>query len=209
VLLAAVQTSLDGNIRRSVPARAPDYFVLDIPRDRLPEFRATVLGQAPGATIEAVPTLRGAILAYGPKEHPTVVSQLDDLPDGAWALRGERGLTYAERLPDGNSLTAGKWWPAGYDGEPLVSVDADLAKAAGLKLGDYLTIGLLGVERRARIANFRRIDWDSMGFNYVLVFSPNALEDAPHNLAATVELPRGTAAGGLCAASCARSRRAR
>src|SRR3546814_15027898 len=66
-------------------------------------------------------------------------------------------------------------------GEPLVSVDAGLAQAAGLEVGDYLTVGLLGVERRARIANLRRIDWESMGFNYVLIFSPNALQDAPHN----------------------------
>ncbi|HEY6815469.1 MAG TPA: FtsX-like permease family protein, partial [Croceibacterium sp.] len=197
VLLAAVQTSLDGNIRRSVPARAPDYFVLDIPRDRLPEFRAAVEARAPGATVDAVPTLRGAILAYGSKDDPVVVSQLKEVPDGAWALRGERGLTYAEDLPDGNSLVAGEWWPARYDGEPLVSVDADLALAAGLEVGDYLTIGLLGVERRARIANLRRIDWESMGFNYVLVFSPNALADAPHNLAATIELPAGTSASGL------------
>ena len=197
VLLAAVQTSLDGNIRRSVPARAPDYFVLDIPRDRLTEFRAMVLQQSSDAKIEAVPTLRGAILAYGPKDRPTVVSQLEVLPEGAWALRGERGLTYSANLPEGNSLVAGAWWPAGYDGEPLVSVDADLARAAGLRIGDYLTVGLLGVERRARIANLRRIDWESMGFNYVLVFSPNAIEDAPHNLAATVELPPGRAAGGL------------
>jgi putative ABC transport system permease protein len=36
-----------------------------------------------------------------------------------------------------------------------------------------------------------------MGFNYVLVFSPNAIEDAPHNLAATIELPRGRSTNGL------------
>jgi putative ABC transport system permease protein len=197
VLLAAVQTSLDGNIRRSVPAVAPDYFVLDVPRDRLAEFRATVEEHAPGANVEAVPTLRGAILAYGPKEDPQIVSELEQLPEGAWALRGERGLTYAERLPDGNSLVAGRWWPADYDGEPLVSVDFELAQAAGLEIGDYLTVGLLGVERQARIANLRRIDWESMGFNYVLVFSPNAIADAPHNLAATVELPPGRPAAGL------------
>lgn len=197
VLLAAVQTSLDGNIQRSVPARAPDYFVLDVPRDRLPEFEATVLEHSHGAKIEAVPTLRGAILAYGPKDRPTLVSELEEVPEGAWALRGERGLTYSEVLPDGNSLTAGEWWPADYQGEPLVSVDANFAQAAGLKVGDYLTIGLLGVERQARIANLRRIDWESLGFNYVLVFSPNALEDAPHNLAATIELPAGSEAGGL------------
>lgn len=197
VLLAAVQTSLEGNIMRSVPQRAPDYFVLDIPRDRLGEFENTVRRHAPDAEVEAVPTLRGAILAYGAADNPTVVSELDELPEGAWALRGERGLTYAERLPDGNSLVAGEWWREGYAGEPLVSVDAELARAAGLEIGDYLTVGLLGVERTARVANLRRIDWESMGFNYVLVFSSNALSDAPHNLAATVSLPEGAAAAGL------------
>ena len=197
MLLAAVQTSLDANIRRSVPQQAPDYFVLDIPKDRLGEFEAAVHAQAPSAAIEAVPTLRGAILAYGPKDRPQVVSELEELPEGAWALSGERGLTYSDSLPQGNSLVEGEWWPADYAGEPLVSVDADLAQAAGLKVGDYLTIGLLGTERRARIANLRRIDWESMGFNYVLVFSRNALADAPHNLAATVDLPQGISAGGL------------
>lgn len=194
VLLAGVQSSLDANIARSVPARAPDYFVLDVPRDRLAEFEATVRAHAPGAAIEAVPTLRGAILAYGPEGRQQIVSELEELPEGAWALRGERGLTYSDSLPEGNSLVAGEWWPEEYDGEPLVSVDADLAQAIGLRIGDYLTVGLLGVERRARIANLRRIDWESLGFNYVLVFSRNALADAPHNLAATVELPEGTSA---------------
>ncbi|MEO6552312.1 MAG: FtsX-like permease family protein [Croceibacterium sp.] len=197
VLLAAVQTALDGNIRRSVPERAPDYFVLDIPKARLAAFEAAVLSSAPGARIDAVPTLRGAILAYGPKDRQIRVARLKQLPQGAWALRGERGLTYAEGLPRGNVLTEGQWWPPNYAGEPLVSVDAALAEAAGLKVGDYLTIGLLGVERQARIASLRRIEWETMGFNYVLVFSPNTLRDAPHNLAATIELPPGASAGGL------------
>jgi putative ABC transport system permease protein len=125
------------------------------------------------------------------------VADLKQLPEGAWALTGERGLTYADAVPEGNALTAGKWWGPNYTGEPLVSIDENLAKALKLKLGDYLTIGLLGVERSARIASFRRIDWDSMGFNYVLVFTPNAIADAPHNLAATIDLPPGAQAGGL------------
>ena len=197
VLLAAVQTSLDGNIRRSVPERAPDYFVLDVPRDGVGRFELLVEDNAPGAQVRSVPTMRGAILAYGPKDAMTRVSELEELPEGAWALSGERGLTYAEALPEGNTLTAGEWWPQGYSGEPLVSVDEQLALAAGLEVGDYLTIGLLGVERQARIASLRRIDWESLGFNYVLVFSPNAIADAPHNVAATIELPAGTTAGGL------------
>lgn len=191
VLLAVVQTSLEANIASRVPQRAPDYFMLDLPRDRAAEMERIVLAAAPQAKVRQVPALRGAILAYGPEDAMTRVADLKEIPENAWPLRGERGLTYSATLPEGNSLTAGQWWPKNYTGEPLVSVDEELAKAIDLKLGDKITIGVLGVERSARIASFRRIDWDSMGFNYVLVFSPNTLADAPHNLAATIDLPAG------------------
>ncbi|MBS0480800.1 MAG: FtsX-like permease family protein [Proteobacteria bacterium] len=197
VTLAAVQTSLDANIAARVPQRAPDYFVLDVPRDRADAFRAAVAHQAPQARVRLVPSLRGAILAYGPADRMTRVADLKAVPEDAWALRGERGLTYSDSVPEGNSVTAGQWWPAGYAGPPLVSVDEKLANTLGLHIGDSLTISLLGVERTARIAALRRIDWDSMGFNYVLVFSPNAISDAPHNLAATINLPPRTDKGGL------------
>ncbi len=197
VLLASVQTSLNGNIQRSVPAIAPDYFVLDLPKDRVEDFEQLIEERVPGSMIEATAVLRGAILAYGPEDDPTIVSELEETPEGAWGLRGERGLTYSDRLPEGNSLTEGEWWDADYDGEPLVSVDAETATAAGLQIGDIITVGVLGVERTARIANFRRIDWESLGFNYVFIFSPNALEDAPHNVAATVAFPTGADPGNL------------
>lgn len=198
VLLAAVQTSIDGTVARRVPAQAPDYFVLDLPKDRAAAFGDLVEARAPGSDVRTVPALRGAILAYGPKQSMTRVASLGkDLREGAWALRGERGLTYADAVPEGNTVVAGKWWPKDYADEPLVSVDEDLANAIGLDVGDYLTIGVLGVERTARIASLRRIDWQTMGFNYVLVFSPNTLRDAPHNLAATIELPEGANKSGL------------
>jgi putative ABC transport system permease protein len=197
VLLAVIETSLSANIARRIPASAPDYFVLDVPRDRLAAFESAVRQTAPGASIRAVPALRGAILAYGPAESMTRVADLKAIPENAWALRGERGLTYADQVPEGNSVTEGQWWPQGYSGAPLVSVDERLQDALDLKLGDMITISLLGVERTAKIASFRRIDWDSMGFNYVLVFSANAISDAPHNLAATIDIPPGAAKAGL------------
>ena len=197
VLIAGVQTSLEANIRQTVPARAPDFFVLDVPRDRAGELRDAVLQTVPGAAVRMVPNLRGRILAYGPRDHMTRVADLKEIPDDAWALRGERGLTYSVGVPEGNTVTAGAWWPEFYRGEPLVSLDQRFADAVGLKVGDYITIGLLGVERTARIAALRRIDWDAMGFNFVLVFSPNTLANAPHNLAATIEAKPGTSASGL------------
>ncbi|MBX7495326.1 FtsX-like permease family protein [Qipengyuania sp. 6B39] len=191
VLLAAVQSAIDGNIESRVPAQAPDYFVLDIPRDRVTEFEQLVKEADPAADWRTVPALRGSVLAFGPEGAMTRTAELEEIPDGAWPLRGERGLTYADTVPDGNTLTKGEWWGPFYSGEPLVSIDEDFAEAAGLEIGDMLTFGVLGVEKQARIASFRRIDWESMGFNYVFVLSPNSLADVPHNLAGTIELSDG------------------
>lgn len=189
VLLAAVQSAIDGNIQQRVPQEAPDYFVLDVPRDKEPRLFELVQADFPKAGIRTVPTMRGAVLAYGPKDKMVRVADLKELPEGAWGLRGERGLTYADTIPQGNRVVAGEWWSPFHKGEPLVSIDVELAKAAGLKVGDYITVGILGVERTARIANLREIDWESMGFNFILVFSRNAISDAPHNLVASIDLP--------------------
>lgn len=188
VLLATIRTSLDANIARTVPARAPALVALDVPPDREAAFRDVIRSIQPDATVATVPLMRGTITAYG----TTRVADLETIPEGAWALRGERGLTFADTLPAGSTIIAGRWWPRGYAGPPLVSVDERLAEALNLRIGDPLTISVLGQERSARIASFRKIEWDTLGFNFVMVFSPNALADVPHNLAATVEMPPGT-----------------
>ncbi len=187
VLLATIRSSLDANIARTVPARAPSLIALDVPPDRDGDFRRIVRTLRPSAEVATVPLMRGTITAYG----TTRVADLKTIPEDAWALRGERGLTFAATLPPGSEIVRGRWWPKDYAGPPLVSVDERMGDALNLKLGDPLTISVAGQERTARIASFRKIEWDTMGFNFVMVFSPNALSDVPHNLAATVTMPPG------------------
>ena len=78
------------------------------------------------------------------------------IPEGAWILRGDRGLTFAATCRPANRIVAGKWWPEDYRGPPLVSIDVDAATALGLKVGDTLTVGVLGRPIEARIASLRR-----------------------------------------------------
>jgi putative ABC transport system permease protein len=112
-----------------------------------------------------------------------------ELPEGAWFLRGDRGLTYARDVPQGSRIVEGKWWPADYAGPPLVSLDVEAARAVGLKVGDSINVSILGREIEARIASLREIDWDTMGFNFVIIFAPGALESAPHSFMATISMP--------------------
>jgi len=187
VTLAGIQTSLQSEISRTVPKKAPNQFVLDIPATEAGKFRALVAREVPTAKLNVVPTLRGTIVAYGAQR----VADLKELPEGAWFLRGERGVTYSANLPEGSDLVAGRWWPANYQGPPLVSFDEEAAKLLGIGVGDTLTVSVLGREIEARIASLRKVNWDTMGFNYVLVFSPNTLKNAPHSLSATITMPSG------------------
>ncbi|HZF95507.1 MAG TPA: FtsX-like permease family protein [Allosphingosinicella sp.] len=187
VTLAGIQTSLDAEIRRVVPQRAPDLFVLDIPSAEEGRFRSVVAAAAPGAELNLVPALRGTIVAFGGKR----VADLETLPEGAWILRGERGVTFSAALPEGSELTAGRWWAHDYAGPPLLSMDAEQARRLGVGVGDTLVVSVLGREIEARIASLRRVNWDTMGFNYVLVFSPSTFAGAPHSLTATVSVAPG------------------
>ena len=180
--LATIQTSLKSAIENTIPKRAPSFFALDIPKEEEARFRSSIRDVAPSAEVVTVPTLRGPVVALNDRR----VADMKDIPEDAWFLRGDRGLTFAQTIPEGSRITEGKWWPANYAGPPLVSIDERAAKATGLKLGDRLTISVLGVEIEARIASFREINWDTLGFNFVLVFSPGTLEAAPYTLAATV-----------------------
>lgn len=180
VTLAAIQTSLSAEIARSVPQRAPDQFVLDVPAEQRGRFEALVKQAAPGAEVDLVPTLRGTIT--GVRGAPATAAQREEYP----FLFGERGVTYAAALPEGSTIAAGQWWPSDYRGPPLVSLDAEAAGLLGLKVGDMLTVSVLGRAIEARIASLRTIEWETMGFNYILVFPPAVLESAPHNLAASI-----------------------
>lgn len=184
--LAVIESNLSGQINRTVPERAPSFFMLDIPVAEIDRFRALVRAEAPGAELATVPSLRGPIVAV----NGVRVADMKTLPESAWILRGDRGLTYAARPPEGSRIVAGKWWAPDYAGPPLVSLDVEAANALGIGVGDTLTVSVLGTEVTATIASLREINWDTLGFNFVLVYSPGVLEAAPHTFLATVALPQ-------------------
>ena len=184
--VALVNQSLVAELTGRLPQNAPAYFVLDVTRSDEAAFAALVAREMPGSTIEVAPMLRGRMVAIKgvPVEAITVA------PDAAWVLTGDRGLTFSDAVPSGSTVVKGDWWPADIAGEPLVSFEVDLAKKLGLVIGDTVTVNVLGRNLTARIANLREVKWDNLSLNFVMVFSPNALQSAPYKLLATVMLPK-------------------
>ena len=187
VALALTDQTISAELRAGIPEKAPAFFILDVKNDELPAFVAALKKFEGVGKIDNAPMLRGRIVRVGDIAAEKVATQ----GDGSWALRGDRGLTYADSLPQNSTLIEGKWWDKDYDGPPLVSVVDEVARDIGLKIGDSITVNVLGRDVTARVANFRQVNWRSMGINFVMVFSPNTLKSAPHSYIVTVEMEGG------------------
>ncbi|PWL19377.1 glycosyl transferase family 1 [Falsochrobactrum shanghaiense] len=180
---------IDGNLRRQVtqniPAQAPDFFFVDIQNGDIADFTQLVSGIVPDGKLTSGPMLRGRIVAFNDQN----VREMTIPPEAAWVLRGDRGITYAQDVPENSTLSEGQWWPADYDGEPLVSFSEREGKELGLKLGDLVTVNVLGRNITARIASFRQVQWETLAMNFVMVFSPNTFAGAPATWLATLTIP--------------------
>ncbi|MFQ5773702.1 MAG: ABC transporter permease [Kiloniellaceae bacterium] len=189
VAITLVEANLARQVREEMPRNAPEFYFIDIQPDQAAAFDRLV-AETPGTgELRRAPMLRGRITAVGgvPAERLAIP------PEIAWVFRGDRGLTWSARPPEGAELVAGAWWPADYRGPPLVSLDAEVGRALGIGPGDRLTINVLGREVEVEIANLRVIDWVRLGINFVMVFSPGLFEAAPQTYIATVQADPGAA----------------
>jgi putative ABC transport system permease protein len=182
--VALIQGNMQHQIQEQLPSNAPSFFFIDIQNDQLARFESVVGEQQGVESMHEVPSLRARIVAV--KGVP--VDQVVTTPETVWALRGDRGLTYAATPPDGTHLVEGNWWPAEYDGPPLVSFDAALAKGWHVGIGDVIRVNVLGRDIDLKIANFRNIAWQSLSINFFMVASPGLLSHAPHTHIATVRI---------------------
>ncbi|VDC25222.1 ABC transporter permease [Pseudogemmobacter humi] len=184
-VLAAVG-QIDANLRaaidRDLPTRAPAFFFVDIQPGQIAAFTENAEADPDVSRYETAPMLRG------------VVSRINDRParevaGDHWVVRGDRGVSYAGPLPAGTKLTAGEWWPEGYQGEPQISLAAAEAAELGLGPGDRLTVNILGREITGTITSLREVDFSNAGMGFVIVMNEAALAGAPHSHIATLYAP--------------------
>jgi len=184
--------AVDGNLRRqflaALPEKAPSFYFVDIPAADAEAFDAFIRARAPHAALERVPMLRGRIVAANGIPAET----LKPPPDVTWVLQSDRGITYGDMVPAGSRLVEGQWWQPHYQGPALVSFEKRIADGLGLKLGDTVTVNVLGRNVTATIANLRAVEWQSLGINFVMVFSPATFRSAPHSHIATLTYPGGS-----------------
>lgn len=188
-VLAAIGL-VDFNLRRLVteqlPESAPEYFVIDIQNADLERFRALATGLEGVEKMETAPMLRGLVTRINDMSAADWTESGKVAEGFEWVLAGDRGVTYADRPPEGTEVLAGEWWPENYQGEPLVSFSEEHGRGVGLELGDRITVNVLGRDVTARVSSFRKVEMRRGGIAFLMMFDPNVLRGAPHVHIATL-----------------------
>jgi putative ABC transport system permease protein len=173
-----IQSSLLNEVAEVAPQTAPALVFTDIPGDRIPEFDAAVaraFGEklTPKVYLRA-PFVTGRIVAV--RGQPVDVAHLRQ--QDRWAYDADISMSALGPQPPDAGIKEGRWWPANYAGPPLLAMDVDVARGAQVKVGDTVSLSILGRQIDAKVAVLRKVDFGGFGASFPLVLTPNTFEGA-------------------------------
>jgi putative ABC transport system permease protein len=187
IALTLTEANFQKRITTVVEEKAPSLFMIDIQPHQKEGVEALLKSHAGDKGLMIYPMVRGRITHLNGKE----VNELEVDQDVRWAIRGDRGLSYSAQPPENSNIIEGAWWPQDYSGKPLVSVDVRFLKGMNLKLGDTITLNILGNEVEAEVSSARKIDYTTFQINFAMMLSPGAIDNFPQTFLATVFLEHG------------------
>lgn len=187
LLLALVRGDLISNWQASLPIDAPNRFAINIQPDQIDGIEQFFTRQNIQDT-SVFPMVKGRLISIN-----QVQIRSDRWQDERARRLGERefNLSWASQMQSDNKLLAGKWWQPEDYGKPYLSLEHDLAKTLGIKLGDTLTFDVAGNPLMLTVTSLRKVDWDTMRANFFAVTPPGVLEQYPASYISSFHLPLG------------------
>lgn len=134
-------------LQATLPDRLPALVFHDIANYQLADFRAALDAEPAMEEAALAPLVLGRLQSINGE----VLEDSDD-PFRANEALDEHKLSHPEGNLDGVSLIAGDWWPADYQGPPLVAMEDREALPLGLEVGDRLIFSILGRQVEAELA---------------------------------------------------------
>lgn len=167
---------VNGALRQEVPA----MYMIGVLPQQVGGIREIIKAEDARATVNAVPIVRGRITHLAGKP----VGEYNPPPEQRWILRGDRGMTWS---PDGNfarksgDIVAGTVWRDDLAEDIIqMSFDDEAAVAFGLSIGDEVRVNILGRPMTAVITSLRRINWQRLDINFVMILSRQPFANVPH-----------------------------
>ena len=185
LLLSVVRVDLLRSWQSSLPADSPNKFLINIQPEQTAPLAAFL--KANGIRENAFsPMIRGRLIAINGKP----VSANDYPNERAKRLiEREFNLSWAAVLPPGNRVVAGNWWEDVM--QDRFSIEDGIAETLQIKVGDDLTYDIAGQTVNAKVANLRKVDWDSFKVNFFALATPGLLDSMPRSFITAFRLPDG------------------
>lgn len=197
--VSLVERSLLTQVGDSRPTDAPTFFFIDIQPDQAEGMTALLRQHSSDPNPRLTPLVRSRLSAV--KDEPVkfeAMSEEEEQNEKAsqkeerrkkWYLTREYVLTFLHELPKDNKIVHGEWWKAGQVfTKPLISIEEDAAKQLGLTVGDTVELDIQGIPISGEISSIRQVEWGNFSTNFYMIFSPGALDGAPHTYVATVRV---------------------
>jgi putative ABC transport system permease protein len=184
MIMSVVRTSLIDEWRWQLADDAPNHFLLNVAPYELEGVRDLVQDQNL-ETAGWYSMVRGRLTQINGE------GITEEQRDRHESFRRELNLSWTTALPEGNKITAGKWWDEldlSADIAP-VSLEEELAGELGLEIGDKLTFSVGGLIFQARVASTRSLNWDNMTPNFYFLFPEGLLEDYPRTNMTSLYIP--------------------
>jgi putative ABC transport system permease protein len=186
LLIILIDNNTRNQLQGEVAHDAPTYLATDLFPDEVAELTTMAQTDKDIAKFVPAPMYRGKVTAVRGVPSTSIKGVGEE---GVFLLGGSNNddipITWAGDLPADSQVTQGQWWGKDYSGPPLISLRTTTAAALGLKIGDKLDFLLYNQRFTATLANLRDFQWQS-GMNFMVTFSPHALDGLPGTFMAGV-----------------------
>lgn len=185
-LIFLLRTDLLSDWQKQLPVETPNYFAMNIMSDQVPELLQQ-LTQGNVSRSAVYPIIRGRLQELN--QVPIKQAVTKEAQDNN-ALRRELNFTWSDELPADNKLVAGQWWTKEVSSEE-VSIESQLAKKLGIKLGDQLLFNITGQTFTVKVTNIREVNWESFKPNFYFIFPKKVLDEYAATNLLSFYLPPG------------------
>ncbi len=159
------------HLKSVLPSETPDLVFFDLPPEDREAFQSDATKIPSVQTVDQMPFIHGRVTHV----NGTPITLADVPRRYHWFMRGDRGLSWTDQPTDSmrhSPVVSGSWWAQDSLHEQLASLDASVAKALGIAVGDKLTVNILGTGYEVTVANLRAIDWTRLGLDFPIILSP-------------------------------------
>ncbi len=192
--LIFVQSMLLSRVTLSASNEQPNMVLFDIQSAQ----RDSVLALAKAQGLPANGTVPIVTMRLEAINHitPAVLQKDSTLKVQNWVFGREYRVTFRDSLISSETITKGSWTGRAKEGSTIpVSLEERFAESNGIQLGDTLFFNVQGALMTTVVGSLRKVDWNRVQTNFLVVFPAGVLEEAPqfHVLLTRVSSPAQSA----------------